>query len=96
VGLALSPRTLVSRLLLAQKQMVEIARALSMQARLIIMDEPTSSLTPVRPRSFSRLSKYLRERKGVSVVYISHRLGEITEIADRVVRPCATAKTRAI
>ena len=85
VGLALSPRTPVSRLLLAQKQMVEIARALSMQARLIIMDEPTSSLTPGETEKLLAVVKDLRERKGVSVVYISHRLGEIQEIADRVV-----------
>ena len=85
VGLTLSPRTLVSRLLLAQKQMVEIARALSQQARLIIMDEPTSSLTPGETERLLAVVKDLRENKGVSVVYISHRLGEIQEIADRVV-----------
>lgn len=85
VGLDLSPRTPVSRLLLAQKQMVEIARALSQQARLIIMDEPTSSLTPGETERLLAVVKDLRENKGVSVVYISHRLGEIQEIADRVV-----------
>jgi ribose transport system ATP-binding protein len=85
VGLSLSPQTPVSRLLLAQKQMVEIARALSQQARMIIMDEPTSSLTPGETERLLAVIKDLRERKGVSVVYISHRLGEIQEIADRVV-----------
>jgi ribose transport system ATP-binding protein len=85
VGLSLSPRTMVSRLLLAQKQMVEIARSLSQQARMIIMDEPTSSLTPGETERLLDVIKDLRERKGVSVVYISHRLGEIQEIADRVV-----------
>ncbi|MBC8103569.1 MAG: sugar ABC transporter ATP-binding protein [Cytophagales bacterium] len=85
VGLTVSPRTSVARLSLAQKQMVEIARALSQQARLIIMDEPTSSLTPGETERLLAVAKDLRENKGVSVVYISHRLGEIQEIADRVV-----------
>jgi ribose transport system ATP-binding protein len=62
--------------------MVEIAKALSMKARIIIMDEPTSSLTMVETDRLLALVKDLRSQ-GVGIVYISHRLGEIEEIADR-------------
>ncbi|GAB4459069.1 MAG: sugar ABC transporter ATP-binding protein [Armatimonadaceae bacterium] len=83
LGLSLSPRTLVGSLSIAQRQMVEIARALSQNARLIIMDEPSASLTPSET---DRLLQVVRDLKtqGVSVIYISHRLREIEAIADRV------------
>jgi len=83
LGLDLSPRTLVGSLSIAQRQMVEIARALSQEARLIIMDEPTASLTPMETE---RLLAVIRDLKaqGVSIIYISHRLKEIEAIADRV------------
>ncbi len=76
--------TLVAELSLAQRQMVEIAKALSLDARLIIMDEPSSSLTLAET---ARLLAVVAELKaqGVSVIYITHRLGEIKECADRVV-----------
>jgi ribose transport system ATP-binding protein len=69
---------------IAQQQMVEIAKALSLNTRLLIMDEPTSSLTLAETTRLLAVVKDLRAN-GVSVIYISHRLGEVTEIADRVV-----------
>ena len=84
LGLNISSRTPLSQLSLAQQQMVEIAKALSLQAKILIMDEPTSSLTLTETQSLIRVVKELRSR-GVSIVYISHRLGEVVELADRVV-----------
>jgi ribose transport system ATP-binding protein len=84
VGLELSSRTPLSRLSIAQQQLVEIARVLSAGARILIMDEPTSSLTLSETRKLLDLIKDLKAQ-GVSVIYISHRLDEVKEIADRVV-----------
>jgi ribose transport system ATP-binding protein len=84
LGLDVSSRTRLDRLPLAQQQMVEIAKALSLNSRIIIMDEPTSSLTL---QETDRLLELVCElsAQGVSVIYISHRLGEIEHCADRVV-----------
>ena len=84
LGLEISSRTPLSNLSLAQQQLVEIARAISAGARVLIMDEPTSSLTLTETR---RLMEIVRDLKadGVSVIYISHRLHEVEELADRVV-----------
>jgi ribose transport system ATP-binding protein len=84
LGLNISPRTPLAQLSLAQQQMVEIAKALSQNARILVLDEPTSSLT--RAETY-RLLLTLKDlsRQGVSVLFISHRLGEICEIANRVV-----------
>lgn len=84
LGLQLPTNTLLARLSIAQQQMVEIAKALSLNARILIMDEPTSSLTLTET---DRLLELVHELKvqGVAIIYISHRLGEIEEIADRVV-----------
>lgn len=84
LGLDVSPRTRLDKLSIAQQQMVEIAKALSLNARLIIMDEPTSSLTLSETESLLKLVCELSEQ-GVSVIYISHRLGEVEHCADRVV-----------
>jgi ribose transport system ATP-binding protein len=84
LGLGLSPDTPLARLSIAQQQMVEIAKALSQQARILIMDEPTSSLTLSETARLLEVVKDLREH-GVAVIYISHRLGEVKEIADRAV-----------
>jgi ribose transport system ATP-binding protein len=83
LGLDLSPRTRVADLSIGQQQLVEIARALSLKSRVIIMDEPTSSLTQ---RETERLYGVIRDlkRDGISVLYISHRLKEVEVIADRV------------
>lgn len=83
VGLDVSPDTLVNRLPIGQQQLVEIARALSINARVLIMDEPTSSLSTHETERLFEVVKDLRQ-KGVSVIYISHRLGEVKELADRV------------
>lgn len=84
VGLKTSVRTLVRDLSIGQQQMVEIAKALSFDARIIIMDEPTSSLSQYETENLFELIHTLRER-GVGIIYISHRLGEVKELADRVV-----------
>lgn len=84
LGCSFSPDTLVGELSIAQRQMLEIAKALSFDARLIIMDEPTSSLTASET---DRLLRVVAELKasGVSVIFITHRLNEIERSADRVV-----------
>jgi ribose transport system ATP-binding protein len=84
LGLDISTRTRLDQLSIAQQQLVEIAKALSLNARLIIMDEPTSSLTLTETNRLLELVCELSEQ-GVSIVYISHRLGEIDTCADRVV-----------
>jgi ribose transport system ATP-binding protein len=83
VGLDVSPMTLISELTIGRQQLVEIAKALSVNARVLIMDEPTSSLSQNETETLFGVIKDLRSR-GVSVIYISHRLGEAKELADRV------------
>ncbi len=83
VGLDVDPRTLVRDLSIGKQQMIEIAKALSVGARVLIMDEPTSSLSTGETERLFEVVKDLRS-KGVSVIYISHRLGEVEELADRV------------
>lgn len=83
VGLDVNPRTRVSTLSIGQQQLVEIAKALSVQAKVLIMDEPTSSLSSTESENLFRVIRDLRSR-GVSIVYISHRLGEVKALADRV------------
>ncbi|MCZ6671373.1 MAG: sugar ABC transporter ATP-binding protein [Verrucomicrobia bacterium] len=82
LGLDIPSDTRLDKLSVAYQQMVEIAKALSLNARIIIMDEPTSSLTLTETKRLLELVKELREQ-GVSIIYISHRLGEVDEIADR-------------
>jgi ribose transport system ATP-binding protein len=84
LGLDISSRTPLSRLSIAQQQLVEIARALSAGARIIIMDEPTSSLTLSETRRLLDIVHDLKSQN-VSIIYISHRLHEVEEIADRAV-----------
>ncbi|HET9217250.1 MAG TPA: sugar ABC transporter ATP-binding protein, partial [Terriglobia bacterium] len=84
VGFSGNPETPVRALSTAQKQLVEIARALSQQARLLILDEPTSSLTPAETGRLMQVIADLRS-SDVTVVYISHRLHEVEQLADRVV-----------
>lgn len=83
VGLHIDTHTIVSNLSTAQKQMIEVARALSFDAKLIIMDEPTSSLTETET---DRLMQIIRELKkqNVAIIFITHRMKEIFDIADRV------------
>lgn len=84
LGLNVPSTTRVRDLPIAQQQMVEIAKALSLNARIIIMDEPTSSLTLSETERLMELVCELSEQD-VTVIYISHRLGEIEHCADRVV-----------
>jgi len=83
LGLDLSPRTPLNRLSIAQQQMVEIAKALSQNARILIMDEPSSCLTRSETERLLRLVRDLKSH-GISIIYITHRLSEIEECADRV------------
>src|SRR5262249_31332507 len=84
LGLDVSPPKLLRELSLAQQQMVESARPLAQDARLLILDEPTSPLTLTEPDRLLSTVADLREH-GVSVIYITHRLHEIERCADRVV-----------
>ncbi len=77
------PETPVSRLSVAQKQMVEIAKALSQNPNILLLDEPTASITKRETQTLFRLVRQLRD-EGKAIVYISHRLAEIFAIADRV------------
>jgi ribose transport system ATP-binding protein len=83
VGLDIAPQTIVGTLSIAKQQLVEIAKALSTNARLLIMDEPTSSLSEHEAQYLFDVVRELRER-GVSILYISHRLAEVEQLADRV------------
>lgn len=84
VGLNVSPHTLVGHLTVGQQQMVEIAKALSVNARILIMDEPTSSLSLHESEALFAVIRELKSQ-GVSIIYISHRLGEVIDLADRAV-----------
>ena len=84
LGLDIPSRTTLGQLSIAQQQMVEIAKTLSLNARILIMDEPTSSLTLTETERLLEVTKDLRAH-GVSIIYISHRLGEIKDLADRVI-----------
>jgi ribose transport system ATP-binding protein len=84
LGLELPSDTPLANLSIAQRQLVEIAKSLSLNTRILIMDEPTSSLTQSETTRLLALVKGLRAQ-GTGVIYISHRLGEIEEIADRAV-----------
>jgi ribose transport system ATP-binding protein len=83
LGIDLDPATPVHRLGVAQQQLVEIAKALSQDARILIMDEPTAALSD---RECQRLFAIIRDlrRDGVAIVYISHRLNEVFELGDRI------------
>lgn len=83
VGLDVNPKAIVGELSIAQRQMVEVAKALSTNARLIVMDEPTSSLTDRETEILMDVIRKLRD-SGVTVVFISHRLSELFEISDRI------------
>ncbi len=83
LGLNLDPTTPLTALSIAEQQMVEIAKALSLNADLIVMDEPTSALTERETETLFEVMRSLRER-GVSIIFITHRLEEVFEVADRV------------
>jgi ribose transport system ATP-binding protein len=83
LGLRLDPTAKANDLKVAQQQMVEIAKALSLDASVLIMDEPTAALTQTEIEELFRIIRSLREQ-GRGIVHISHRLEELREIADRV------------
>ena len=83
VGLDISPTTIVDKLTIGRQQLVEIAKALSVDARILIMDEPTSSLTHHEAEQLFRVIRQLRAG-GVAMIYVSHRLAEVSKLADSV------------
>ncbi len=83
VGANIDPKELVKNLSVAQRQMVEIAKALSLDAKIIIMDEPTSALGPEEVEKLFEIIRQLKEH-GIAIIFISHRLEEIFKIADRI------------
>lgn len=83
LGQEINPKLPISMLGVGQQQMVEIAKALSVKTKLLIMDEPTASLSNREVKELLRTVKSLKE-KGIGIIYISHRLEEILEICDRV------------
>ena len=83
LGVSISPKQTVGDLPLAKQQMIEIAKALSVHAKVLIMDEPTSSLTSREIEELFRIICKLKEQ-GCGIIYISHRLEELSHIADRV------------
>ena len=95
IGEELDPNTLIADLTISQRQLVEIARVISSGARLVALDEPTSSLTEFEGKKLLAVIKSLKH-SGISVIYISHRLHEVLAIADRVtvMRDGRTIETR--
>ena len=83
MNLRLDPRTLVSELTVAKQQMVEIAKALSFQSKILVMDEPTAALNNEEVADLFRIIRQLKS-EGVGIVYISHKMDELKQIADRV------------
>jgi ribose transport system ATP-binding protein len=83
LDLNLDPNAIVGELTIAKQQMVEIAKAVSYRGSVIIMDEPTSSLTPAETESLFKIIRTLKA-SGKGVVYISHRLEELEKITDRI------------
>jgi len=84
VGIAAPLTTLVEKLSPGEQQLVEIAKALSVDARVLVLDEPTSSLSPAEAAKLFEVMRALKQA-GVSMIYISHRLGEVEEMCDRVI-----------
>jgi ribose transport system ATP-binding protein len=83
IGYTIDPETLVRDLTVGEMQMVEIAKAISKKARIIIMDEPTTALTDIETKKLFAVIEKLKSQ-GIAVIYISHRLEEIFQICDRV------------
>lgn len=83
MGVSIPINAVMSDLSVGQQQMVEICKALMVDAKVLIMDEPTAALTQSETEGLFKLIKSLR-KKGVSIVYISHRMEEIFELCDRI------------
>lgn len=82
VGLNADPRTLIEDLSVAEKQMVEIAKALSQDVRVLVLDEPTASITDTETEKLFVIVRAL-QKKGIGIIYISHRMRELFELGDR-------------
>ena len=83
VEVGISPRMKVSKLSIAKQQLVEISKGVSMESKVLILDEPTSSLTAPEIRDLFKIIRKLKEQ-GTAIVYISHKLAEVFEIADQI------------
>jgi len=83
LGISIDPRAIISTLSVSQRQMVEIAKAVSHNSKVLVLDEPTSSLTDVEVEHLFRIIFNLRDR-GCGIIYISHRMSEILRISDEV------------
>lgn len=83
LGLSINPKAIISTLSVSQRQMVEIAKAVSHDSKIIVFDEPTSSLTDIEVEHLFRIIFSLRDR-GCGIIYISHRMSEILRISDEV------------
>lgn len=83
LNIDLDPKTKVQNLTVAKQQMVEIAKALSFNSKILIMDEPTTALTEIEIEALFEIINSLRE-KGVGIIYISHRMDELKRITDRI------------
>ncbi len=100
LGLNISPNATVTGLSVPQQQMVEVAKALSFDAKIIIFDEPTATLAEKETKALFKIIKLLK-KKGIAIIYISHRLEEIWKIGDRITvlrdgRYITTVKTKEI
>ena len=83
IGLSINPRTTLSKLTISQQQMVEIVRALSHEAKVVIMDEPTSALSPNEVNALFTVIRQLKSR-GIGVLYVTHKLEEVIKLCDTV------------
>jgi ABC-type sugar transport system ATPase subunit len=83
IGIEVNPEMLCRDLTVAQQQIVEIAKALSLNARIVVMDEPTATLTPHEVAGLARVIQELKAQ-GIGIIYISHRLEEVEQLADRM------------
>ena len=83
LGATFTPATLVSQLSIAERQLVEIARALHSKSKILVMDEPTTTLSSRETDRLFALMRQLRD-EGLAIIYISHRMAEVYELSDRV------------
>ncbi|MGI9541691.1 MAG: sugar ABC transporter ATP-binding protein, partial [Cyclobacteriaceae bacterium] len=83
IGIKINPETTCYQLSVAEQQIVEIAKALAQNARILVMDEPSATLTPQEVEGLFGIIRDLK-RQGISIIYISHRLDEIFEVCDRI------------
>lgn len=83
VGITIDPDTAIEELSVAEQQMVEIAKAISLDCKILVMDEPTSALTGEETQKLFKVMKRLK-KQGIAIIFISHRLEEMFEITDRI------------